>query len=401
MAFLFKKFQELVQSMAKNITFGKNPRQLQFEADINRLFLYTSYNRLGKDAVETDAEEIIDMATKASVMDQQREVHENIHIQFKNICSALDKILLPDCKKATEYGSSHMQANAASHRSGLSLAIGKSGQPKSSKDVVPGTKALSQFEVSQSFKDHIGYTLDVRASQVPHKQAGQGLFISGQANVGSVIAIYPGVIYSPAYYRYIPGYPRVDSQNPYLITRYDGTVIDAQPWGSGGETREFWDGLAKAEAAYHPMGTSDRLWTMLSKPLEQTRFHVGGEVLDRRNPLAFAHFANHPANGVAPNVMLCPYDFPLTDNNMRVYIPNILYGKAGEVQMRRFGSFYFKWSDSQGRASEIPVLRTIVLVSTRELCDEEIYLNYRLSNTKRRPEWYCSVDEEEDERRWS
>ncbi|CAM8976887.1 hypothetical protein QQ045_029990 [Rhodiola kirilowii] len=404
MAFLFKKFQELVQSMAKNASFGKNPRQLQFEADINRLFLCTSYNRLGKDAVETDAEEIIDMAAKASVTEQQIAVQENIHSQFKNICTVLDKILLPDSETVTESDASPMQGNAATHRSGLSLAVGKSGQPRYSRDEVPKTKAINQAELSRSFKDHLGYTLDLRASQVPHKDAGQGLFVSGQANVGSIIAIYPGVIYSPAYYRYIPGYPRVDAQNPYLITRYDGTVINAQPWGSGGKIREFWDGLVKQEAVNQSMGTkngSDKLWTMLSKPLEQTRVHVGGEVLERRNPIAYAHFANHPARGVDPNVMICPYDFPLTEKNMRVYIPNIVYGKSGEVKMKRLGSFYFKWSESRTTESEIPVLKTLALVATRELCDEEVCLNYRLSNLKRRPEWYFPVDEEEDQRRWS
>ncbi|KAF9609866.1 hypothetical protein IFM89_018851 [Coptis chinensis] len=59
-----------------------------------------------------------------------------------------------------------------------------------------------------------------------------------------VVALYPGVTYSPAYYRYIPGYPRVDANNPYLITRYDGVVINAQPWGTGGWTRELWNGLS-------------------------------------------------------------------------------------------------------------------------------------------------------------
>lgn len=271
---------------------------------------------------------------------------------------------------------------------------------------MPKTKPISRADLSQSYKDHIGYTLELKPSQIPHKEAGQGLFINGLADVGSVLAIYPGVIYSPAYYRYIPGYPRVDSQNPYLITRYDGTVINAQPWGSGDETREIWNGLIKSESVTQSLGSknsSDKLWTMLSKPLEQTKTHINGEVLERRNPLAFAHFANHPAKGVEPNVMLCPYDFPLTEKNMRVYVPNVVCGKGGEVKMKKLGSFYLKWSESKTTVSEydVPVLKTLVLVATRELCDEEVFLNYRLSNLKRRPEWYFPVDEEEDQRRWS
>lgn len=253
-------------------------------------------------------------------------------------------------------------------------------------------------------KDLIGYTTELKPSQISHKEAGQGLFVNGEADVGAIIAFYPGVIYSPAYYRYIPGYPRVDAHNPYLITRYDGTVINAQPWGAGGETREIWDGLSASEFRPIAQGTetgSDRVWKMLSKPLEGTQLGSNAEVLERRNPLAFAHFANHPAKGMDPNVMVCSYDFPLIEKDMRSYIPNVLFGRGEEVKMKRFGSFWFKSGSSGNSGSDSPVLKTLVLVATRALSDEEVLLNYRLSNSKKRPSWYTPVDEEEDRRRWS
>ena len=34
-----------------------------------------------------------------------------------------------------------------------------------------------------------------------------------------------------------------------------------------------------------------------------------------------------------------------------------------------------------------------------KFCNEELKLNYRLSNSERRPRWYTPVDEEEDEQR--
>lgn len=253
-------------------------------------------------------------------------------------------------------------------------------------------------------KDLIGYTVELKPSQIPHKEAGQGLFVNGEADVGAVIAFYPGVIYSPAYYRYIPGYPRVDAHNPYLITRYDGTVINAQPWGVGGESRELWDGLSVSDIRPMTQGTetgSDRVWKMLSKPLEGTQLGSNAEVLERRNPLAFAHFANHPAKGMDPNVMVCSYDFPLNEKDMRTYIPNVLFGRGEEVKMKRFGSFWFKSGSSENTGSDIPILKTLVLVATRCLSNEEVLLNYRLSNSKKRPSWYIPVDEEEDRRRWS
>ncbi|KAI4328632.1 hypothetical protein L6164_020968 [Bauhinia variegata] len=403
MAFLFHKFQEAVKVLAKNPTFARDPRKLQFEADINRLFLYTGYYRLGKNADEADADEIIDMASKASVIDQQTQVQENVHSQISEFCMFMDEILLPKEKMTGDITSeSSQQSNVFPHRSGLSFAVGRSVMPESH-SAVPETRPLNQAEVSQRLKDLLGYTLNIKPSQIPHKDAGQGLFLDGEANVGAVLAFYPGIVYSPAYYRYIPGYPRVDAQNPYLITRYDGTIINAQPWGSGGDKRELWDGLKMAEFKPDLAGAekgSDRLWKLLNKPLEGTKGDNRSDVLEQRNPLALAHFANHPAKGMQPNVMICPYDFPLTEKDMRVYIPNISFGNA-EVNMRRFGNFWFKsWSRNSG-ASNVPTLKSLVLVATRALQDEEILLNYRLSNSKRRPEWYTPVDEEEDRRRWS
>ena len=126
-----------------------------------------------------------------------------------------------------------------------------------------------------------------------------------------MIAIYPGIIYSPAYYHYIPGYPRVDAQNPYLITRYDGTVINAQPWGFGGKTCEVWNSLNMLEIKLNLQGDekgSDRIWRLLSKPMEGTQVGYRGDIIEWRNPLALAHYTNHPAKDMTPKVMICPYD---------------------------------------------------------------------------------------------
>ncbi|XP_058097891.1 uncharacterized protein LOC131242928 isoform X2 [Magnolia sinica] len=369
-----------------------------------KVYLIFSYYRLGKNAVETDADEIIDMASKASVSDQQKQVQENIHSQIKTFCKSMDDILLPNLKNSHDPLVSSQESQDTPRRSGLGLAVGRTG-PHTNRPVVQETQPLTRMELSHSLKDRIGYTLDVKPSQIPHKDAGQGLFIDGAAQVGAVIAFYPGVIYSPAYYRNIPGYPRVDANNPYLITRYDGNVINAQPWGAGSETREVWDGAALPEFQSSPSEgvdrSSDRLWRLLSKPLESARRESSGEVLERRNPLALAHFANHPAKGTEPNVMVCPYDFPLAEADMRTYVPNILFGSEEKVGMKRIGSFWFKSGASGDSGEDVPIMKTLVLVATRALCDEEVFLNYRLSNSKRRPAWYTPVNEEEDQRRWS
>lgn len=343
------------------------------------------------------------MASKASIADQQKQVQDNVHYELTHMCQAMDSILCPDTINGPSKGPS--EAHNHSQRSGLSFAVGGAASANKQSAIIPATRPLARAELSKKFRDHFGYTLDIGPSGIPHKDAGQGLFLSGQANAGAVLAIYPGVIYSPAYYRYIPGYPRIDVCNNYLITRYDGTIIDAKPWCFGGETRALWDGSDLVDCnAMAPKGSennSDRVWRMLSKPLEKGVRENFGEVLERRNPLAFGHFANHPPKGSSPNVMICPYDFPLTEKDMRVYIPNITFGGQETIRMKRFGSFYFKSGGSDNQAGDSLVLKTLVLVSTRSICDEELFLNYRYSNSKRRPEWYSPVDEEEDKRRWS
>ncbi|KAL8470941.1 hypothetical protein ACS0TY_033494 [Phlomoides rotata] len=404
MAFLFQKFQEAVKVLAKSPTLAKHGRDLQFEADINRLFLYTSYNRLGKNAEEADADEIIDLASKASLAEQQKQVQENIHTQMSTFCTYMDDILLPNSKTASTLNSSS-ERKTAPRPSGLGLAVGRTTPLNDNPGtIVVETKPIKHSEVSKKLKDLLGYTLEIKPSQIQHKDAGQGIYLDGEADVGAVIAIYPGVTYSPAYYRYIPGYPRVDLQNPYLITRYDGTVINAQPWGMGGDTREYWDGSSVEGSRLNGEGGgngSDRVWKLLSKPLDGSKVGDKLVVLERRNPLACAHFANHPAKDTTPNVMICPYDFPLTEENMRTYIPNISFGNGNEVSMRKFGSFWFKSWKSRSTTMDVPIIKSLVLVATRGISNEEIFLNYRLSNLKRRPSWYTPVDEEEDRRRWS
>ncbi|KAF4368723.1 hypothetical protein G4B88_000980 [Cannabis sativa] len=359
---------QFVKTLAKNPTFARDPRKLQYDSDTNRLFLYTSYNRLGKNAEEADVEEIIDMASKALFSDQEKLVQENVHSQIKSFCMYMDEILLNIEKKKEP--------------NGLSFSTDMDNSPSNHQDVSE-TRPLRRAEVSQTLKDLMGYTLEIKPSQIPHKEAGQGLFLDGEAEVGAVVAIYPGVIYSPACYRYIPGYPTAHETNPHLITRYDGNVINAQPWGLGDETREVWDASTVSKVGINIQG-------------DEKQVNYGSDVIERRNPLAFAHYANHPAKGVAPNIMVCPYDFPLTDKDMRVYIPNVAFRNLEDSKLKGLGSSWFKNGSFRNAGSEVPLLKALVLVSTRALCNEELLLNYRWSNLEHQPEWYTPIDEEED-----
>ena len=48
----------------------------------------------------------------------------------------------------------------------------------------------------------LGFSLEVRKSDQAKGQAGDGLWITGKAGLGALIAVYPGIVYPPDTYRY-------------------------------------------------------------------------------------------------------------------------------------------------------------------------------------------------------
>ena len=46
-------------------------------------------------------------------------------------------------------------------------------------------------------------------------------------------------------------------------------------------------------------------------------------------------------------------------------------------------------------------MHSVVLMTSRDVADEELFLDYRLSPELHRPDWYHSPNEEEERRRWS
>lgn len=102
--------------------------------DPSSITLFFSYNRLGRDANDADIDEIIDMASKAPLADQQGQVQENIYSQIKNFCTSMDDILHPDLKTTEEPIRSSTEKRSGPRRSGLSLAVGRTA----SSNISPG-----------------------------------------------------------------------------------------------------------------------------------------------------------------------------------------------------------------------------------------------------------------------
>ncbi|GAQ82593.1 hypothetical protein KFL_001160270 [Klebsormidium nitens] len=497
-------FKKLLDAFSPSSFFQKlNKRRLQQEIDTHRLFLLTRYKACEQQGTALATDVIQKEADETSFEEQKKQVQENVHRQIVAISRLLHSALTPGWEQAQIEVRERL--SRTKRQSGLGMAVGGGASHQPGSDLKTDVRTISREELSEKLRAALGYTLRLAPSKVKHADAGTGLFLSGVATPGSVVGLYPGVIYDPSQYRQIPGYPRIGRDNPYFIARFDGVVIDAKPWGAGGDRRFHWDGVpsleeicveegagtsgrdAESEVSGGTavrfertnvegqsgetgvstegsgqrsggMSVSDREELVEKLPVESTTAHsnengldpeagtrdqvvkggasgglgwwrlvaVGegrtgskrssqGTLLETRHPLALAHFANHPEEGVAPNVVVCPYDFHVSGPGMdelRPYVPNTLCPDKGPQKRADTPIGYRSiWEtrddddqnlDRPGERVRRPdVVRTLVLIASKEIKDEEVLLNYRLSPHVKPPDWYHPVDSDEDKRRWS
>ncbi|DBA87502.1 TPA: hypothetical protein ACH3X1_004532 [Trebouxia sp. C0004] len=234
-------------------------------------------------------------------------------------------------------------------------------------------RSVTMAQLGAVMLDQLGYSLEVRTSGISHPDAGDGLWLRGTAPVGAVVGLYPGLVYEPMHYRRIPGYPKIDTHNDYFLACFDGALIDGQSWGRGrptlGPTNQHVD--SQYRNTHHAM-----LAQLHQKEM--------------RHPLALAHYANHPAAGTHPNVMVAAFTYNPRQGEdawLAAYMPNVMYHEAGG-------------QEATEHAMQDQQTKGLVFVATRQIQDEEVLLNYRLNPQVQKPSWYAPVDEEEDKRRW-
>lgn len=287
----------------------------------------------------------------------------------------------------------------------------------------------------------------------PHPCPGLGLFVdSGAVGPGAVVALFPGLVYGRDQYRRMPGYPKVDRGNPYLLARYDARILDSQPWGRGrlppplpgSEGGEGGGDTGGGADATHASPQPPRRRNLLQRiavasdgpavPVMESVTWVTPttgeaaalELLEGRHPLALAHYANHPGEDSAPNTMLAPFTWrlPLARRADRDGRDNDDGDSsddeeaAGDEQQERqsaqppgvagAGPWVRAYLPTLGYGRELSaeVLREevhgVALIALQPLgAGEEVVFNYRLSPGLGRPAWYVPVDEVEEDRRWA
>jgi len=218
----------------------------------------------------------------------------------------------------------------------------------SRKDIGSARTRVTKEELSAAFRKKYGYSVRVGPSTAPHPTAGQGLFLQGEALVGSIVALGGGAWYSRSQLKFLPNYPRIVQDNDYLSCfSFDMSVLNAKVWGVGDSGEEpiveaaaaaadsgkssFDSGMSNFDSGKNNIdsgstmtnGTNSWSWATWCGPVT----HAVSLFLDGRHPLAAAHKVNHPPRGSSPNVMEMwvdiPGDHPLLKDHpsLRSFLP--------------------------------------------------------------------------------
>ncbi|GJQ14491.1 hypothetical protein GpartN1_g6282.t1 [Galdieria partita] len=374
--------------------------------DILRLYVLTSLKRDGKKAADffsriMDGSESIDRVTQKKFeeflpsSEEQKEILDrNVWEQVLNILSALDICArkqpylpygslallekprfpesLPDPSDLISFAN-RVRAGQLNARSGELISLSSSNKELQTVDrqILQNDKRIKHYvpterdyeEISRRIENELGFMVYKATSTIP--DAGQGLFIKGQCTVGSVVALYPGIVYFPSEWEKLPGYPYVSKYNVHLVKRQDGVIIDGKPYDD--QTQVFQG--QRPEIAW-----------------------------ERINPFALGQYANHPPKGTEPNIIALSFDYPLYRMSpaMKVLVPN-RYLIDEEEQEKEWSSNISKLEDAMhfGKDRKSRVMRGMVIITLRDVENEELFINYRYNPFASHPEWYWDPSPEE------
>ena len=246
-----------------------------------------------------------------------------------------------------EANNDEMLADAGSIRAAL-LGLASHASP-----------TLSQLRATLLERAPRSWSLEVRASQIDG--AGDGLFLCGECEAGTLVALYPGTAYHLEDLHVMARL--VLEGNSYVLGRRDGVLIDGRP--SGLSRQIFETAIARERASKlgaRAQGNAavdsrvicqNAIWESLSWPI---------------HPLAAGHMANHPPKGHSPNV--------------KTFVIDLAMGEEEDLQvLLPFASFR---PPADGEA----IKQGVALVATRHLEDEEILLDYKLRLDGPLEPWY-------------
>jgi hypothetical protein len=172
--------------------------------------------------------------------------------------------------------------------------------------------------------------LEIENSKLNH--AGEGLFLKGKLNKGSVLCLYPGKIYFP-----------MCNQNMISSTSDSTEILEIHP-----------------ESKYVIVRNDNILID-------------GEDIQDNLKPHYKGHKINHSFN---PNIIQLDYDFDNFEGNDLHYT----YSKDWFVHIDSGETYKVPEEKKQPKG--------IIFITNRDIENEEVFLDYKLK--KPHPEWYKS-----------
>ncbi|KUF76147.1 hypothetical protein AM587_10012752 [Phytophthora nicotianae] len=289
--------------------------------------------------------------------------------------------------------------------------------PKDSEKSAP-KMSLSGFErnneveeklgITDNFQKLFGFTLNVEESSVPG--AGEGVKLRGSAPIGSLVALYPGIVYLPEHYKKKHHLSEL-TNNPYARARFDSVIIDAK--------KECKISLLTLTSSYSIANDSSSLSqhrTQETRLLLRTKSTI----------LPAEHLRTCLASPLSSLPKLLQTQFmltvlllllfclePFTTKEYDELIPNNFVQEPSRLSMfgKRAIVHVCNWSanillllnDADHTDNFIYTIskQGLAFIATADIADEEeLFLNYRYNPDRPMPEWYAPVDVDSDRAMW-
>jgi hypothetical protein len=190
-------------------------------------------------------------------------------------------------------------------------------------------------------KDVWGFSVLALQSSIPG--AGRGVYVDGYAKAGSVVAFQPGPVWAKEHML------NVTADEERQLERNDAYQMSLRPDDYMIDSRKS-------------------PYTVLTD--------------ENSNLMAVGHIVNHPTPSHPPNARSAMLDFTqgmeLADSNLKRYIPNTY------ARPRNLSALGGLWD------RDVVEMHSMVLVATRDICNEEVFYDYRLA-TSHYPQWYHPV----------
>ena len=197
---------------------------------------------------------------------------------------------------------------------------------------------------SAKMRDKVGYSVVALQSAIPG--AGRGVYVDGYARAGSILAFQPGPVWA----------------KEHLVN----LSVD--------EERD----LERNDAYQMSLRADDYM-------IDSRRSPYTVLTDDNSNLMSLGHVVNHPTPSKAPSCRSAMLNFTQrmelgSSATLKRYIPNT-YARPRNVTL--MDSLWDR---------DVIEMHSLVLVATRDICNEEIFYDYRLASSHF-PQWYHQVND--------